>query len=43
MRVEQAMTKRVSTCRPFDSLRDAAKRMVSEGLGCLPVVAGDES
>ena len=41
--VERCMTADVQTCRPFDCLLDAARRMMDEGLGCLPVVAGDGS
>jgi CBS domain-containing protein len=43
MSVEKMMTKVVATCRPSDSLLDAARTMSQEGHGCLVVVASDGS
>jgi CBS domain-containing protein len=41
--VRALMSTDVATCRPFDSLGDAAERMLRAGVGCLPVVAADGS
>lgn len=43
MSVGALMSIDVATCRPFDSLADAARRMLTTGVGCLPVVAADDS
>jgi CBS domain-containing protein len=42
MRVEQLMTKHVQTCRPEDSLEQAAQLMWDYDCGSLPVCSGDE-
>jgi len=41
MRVEQLMTKLVTTCKPEDTLDRAAQLMWDQDCGCLPVCAGD--
>lgn len=41
MNVEQLMSKNVSTCRPEESLNEAARIMWETDVGCVPVVAGD--
>jgi CBS domain-containing protein len=41
MRVEQLMTKQVTTCKPDDTLDHAAQLMWDHDCGCLPVCAGD--
>lgn len=41
MRVDQLMTREVSTCRPDDSLDRAAQLMWDRDCGCLPVSTGD--
>ena len=38
MIVSQLMTRNVVTCRPQDSLQDAAGKMWDEDIGCLPVL-----
>jgi len=38
MIVSQLMSREVVTCRPQDSLRDAAEKMWNQDIGCLPVV-----
>ena len=43
MSVEMVMTKVVATCRPRDSLLDAARVMLQESRGCLVVVANNGS
>ena len=41
MRVEQLMTKQVSTCGPDDTLERAAQLMWDHDCGCIPVCAGE--
>ena len=41
MRVDQIMTREISTCRQDDSLERAAQLMWDEDCGCVPVVSGD--
>jgi CBS domain-containing protein len=41
MRVEQLMTKQVTTCKPDDTLAEAAQLMWDHDCGCLPVCAGN--
>jgi len=41
MRVEQLMTKQVTTCKPDDTLEHAAQLMRDHDCGCLPVCAGN--
>jgi len=41
MKVEQIMTRDVSTCRPQDSLSVAARMMWDHDCGCVPVVEGE--
>ena len=41
MRVEELMTKQVTTCKPNDTLDHAAQLMWDHDCGCLPVCAGD--
>ncbi len=41
MRVEQLMTKDVRTCRPEESLSDAARALWERDCGFVPVVDGD--
>jgi len=43
MKVEQLMTKDVRTCKPGDSLSDAAQLMWDGDCGCIPVVSDDGS
>jgi CBS domain-containing protein len=43
MKVEQLMTRSVRTCRPSDSLGDAAQLLWDADCGCLPVVSDDGS
>jgi CBS domain-containing protein len=43
MRIEQLMTRSPSTCRPHDTLRDAAQLMLDNGCACLPVTTGNGS
>jgi CBS domain-containing protein len=38
MIVSQLMSRNVVTCRPHDSLQDAAGKMWDEDIGCLPVL-----
>jgi len=38
MIVSQLMSRNVLTCRPHDSLQDAAGKMWDEDIGCLPVL-----
>ncbi len=40
MKVEQLMTKDVASCRPDDSLNDAARIMWERDCGCVPVTEG---
>lgn len=40
--VKEAMTEEPLTVAPDEPLRDAAKRMIEEKVGCLPVVEGDK-
>ena len=42
MNVGQLMTRQIRTCRPEDSLNDAARIMWEEDCGCVPVVQDDE-
>ena len=39
--VRKVMTKTVLTCRPKDLVEDAARKMVDNDIGCLPVVDDD--
>ena len=41
MRISQLMTAHPVTCRPTDSLHEAARLMWDRDVGCLPVVDGD--
>lgn len=41
MRVEEIMSKRLVTCRPEDSLQQAAQKMWEEDIGSLPVLTAD--
>lgn len=41
MRVEQIMTKQVSSCGPEDTLAQAAQLMWDHDCGCLPVCGGN--
>lgn len=41
LRVEDVMTRHVETIAPGDSLRRAARRMLLNRYGCLPVVSDD--
>lgn len=41
MRIEQLMTKSPKTCRPDDSLTEAAQILWDNDCGCLPVTAQD--
>jgi CBS domain-containing protein len=41
MNVEQLMTKDVRTCRPEESLNEAARIMWEMDVGCVPVIAAD--
>lgn len=41
MRVEQIMSTHLETCRPEDSLEEAARKMWEHDIGSLPVVARD--
>lgn len=41
MRVDQIMTKQVSSCSPDNSLAEAAQLMWDHDCGCLPVCAGN--
>jgi CBS domain-containing protein len=41
MRVEEIMSKRLETCRPEDSLEQAAQKMWEHDIGSLPVLAAD--
>jgi len=41
MRVEQLMTKQVTSCSPDDTLDRAAQLMWDKDCGCLPVCGGD--
>jgi CBS domain-containing protein len=43
MRVEQLMTKSPKTCRPEDTLSDAAQVMLENDCGYLPVTSGEHS
>ena len=43
MRVEQLMTKSPRTCRPGDTLSEAAQIMWDNDCGCVPVTADDGS
>ena len=43
MRIEQLMTKSPKSCRPSDTLGDAAEMMWQHDCGCLPVTAEDGS
>ena len=43
MKVEQLMTKSVRACRPDENLNEAARIMWETDVGCVPVVAGDET
>ena len=43
MRVEQLMAKSPETCRPDDTLREAAQIMLCNECACLPVTASDGS
>ncbi len=43
MRVEQLMTKQVTSCGPTDTLQRAAQLMWDNDCGCLPVCAGNGS
>lgn len=43
MKIEQLMTKAVSTCRPDETLDAAAHRMWQADCGCLPVTEADGS
>jgi CBS domain-containing protein len=43
MRIEQVMTKAPRTCRPGQSLSQAAQMMWNGDCGCLPVTADDGS
>lgn len=38
MRVEQLMTGNVQVCHPQDTLSDAAEKMWTHDIGCLPVI-----
>jgi len=42
MNVGQLMTRQIRTCRPDDSLNDAAQIMWEEDCGCVPVVQDDD-
>jgi CBS domain-containing protein len=41
MRIGEIMTKEVQTCRPEDSLEDAAQLLWDHDCGCLPVISGN--
>jgi CBS domain-containing protein len=41
MRIDQIMTKQVSSCGPDDTLATAAQLMWDHDCGCLPVCTGD--
>ncbi len=41
MNVEQLMTKNVRTCKPEDTLNDAAKILWESDCGCIPVVSSE--
>jgi CBS domain-containing protein len=41
MKVDQLMTKQVTSCRPGDALRRAAQLMWERDCGCLPVCVDD--
>ena len=41
MKVKDIMTSLVHTCRPHDSLHEAARLLWDHDCGCLPVVDGD--
>ncbi|HTS82363.1 MAG TPA: CBS domain-containing protein [Myxococcaceae bacterium] len=41
MRIEDIMNRHVETCRPEDTLAQAAKKMWEHDIGSLPVVAAD--
>lgn len=43
MHVAEIMTREVQTCRPEDSLEDAAQLLWEHDCGCLPVLRGDGS
>lgn len=43
MRIEQLMTREVRSCRPDDSLAEAARIMWDGDCGCLPVRSDDAS
>lgn len=43
MKMSQLITRGVRTCRPSDSLRDAARLMWKYESGCLVVTTGDDS
>ena len=43
MRIDELMTKSPTTCRPDDTLSEAAQTMLHNGCGCLPVTASDGS
>jgi CBS domain-containing protein len=43
MRIEQLMTRPTKTCRPDQTLREAAQMMWENDYGCLPVTAEDGS
>ena len=42
MNVGQLMSRQIRTCRPEDSLNDAARIMWEEDCGCVPVVQDDD-
>lgn len=41
MRVQELMTRQVQSCRPGDTLEQAAQNMWNSDCGCIPVCTGD--
>lgn len=42
LKIEQVMTRKVVSTKPDETVQEAAKRMVEAGIGCLPVLDGNQ-